>query len=312
MIPKLASSAANFATHTRFYDSAREAMGRYLTHVMRRQTTAVQVVLPGFIGFSDREGSGVFDPVRASGLEPRFYALKPDLSVDLASLQTVLRDVDRGSVVVLIHYFGRTDPSTDDVAQLCREAGVHLLEDLAHAFFSHHLGAPAGRAGDAAIYSLHKMLPIRSGGMLQVRRESWLEPSTRPELAEVVLSYDAAEIASARRAHYEQVHAGVSELAEAGFDCTPLWSEIGPLDAPQTMPILIAEGRDDFYATMNARGFGVVSLYHTLITELPSEHALERRLAHQITNLPIHQDMTTRDVVDLLAAMQQTVRKGGV
>lgn len=300
MITKLATSPTQSRVTTRFYSSAREAMALYLEEIATASTISPQVVLPAFIGYSEREGSGVFDPVRSSGLQPVFYSLKDDLSVDLSSLKEAVTQVTPGSVVVLIHYFGRTDPGLAEVAALCRDRGLHLLEDLAHAYFTHHLGSPAGRTGHAAIYSLHKMLPVADGGMLQIRGSTWSRPSTRPELSDVVLSYDNSEIAVARRRNYDALHRGVVRLSEQGFPCRPLWAEIGPTDAPQTMPMVLEHHRDDFYDAMNERGLGVVSLYHTLIPQLPQGFVRERRLAKYITNLPIHQDIGPSDVDRLI------------
>ena len=64
-------------------------------------------------------------------------------------------------------------------------------------------------------------------------------------------------------------------------------------NVPQTFPIVILKGnRDKIYDMMNEKGYGVVSLYHTLIDELQSEVYKDTLwLSQNILNLPLHQDV---------------------
>jgi len=87
-IGKSATDPDHFHHRSLFYHAAREGFGDLLTHVLR--TGRDRVLLPAFIGWSPREGSGVFDPVRASSARAVFYDLNPDLTVDLASLERAL------------------------------------------------------------------------------------------------------------------------------------------------------------------------------------------------------------------------------
>jgi perosamine synthetase len=50
-----------------------------------------------------------------------------------------------------------------EIADLCREHGLFLIEDCAHALYSTHLGRPLGAFGDAAVFSLWKTLPMPHG-----------------------------------------------------------------------------------------------------------------------------------------------------
>ena len=62
---------------------------------------------------------------------------------------------------------------------------------------------------------------------------------------------------------------------------------------PQTYPVLIRRGRrNKIYELMNNEGFGVVSLYHTLIPELQeNEFEKSKKISRSILNLPVHQDV---------------------
>ena len=63
-------------------------------------------------------------------------------------------------------------------------------------------------------------------------------------------------------------------------------------DVPQTFPIVIRKGeRNKIYEIMNGKGYGVVSLYHTMIEELQTDgHEEALWLSKRIMNLPVHQD----------------------
>ena len=298
-----------------FYDSARAGMLDFLEQ-RRAVEPGLRVLLPSFIGWSPHEGSGVFDPVRELDLAATFYQVHDDLSVDVADLEAHLGDGGH-AVVVLIHYFGRTDPSLEQIASLVEGHDAVLVEDLAHGFFTARADGPAGRFGGVLLYSLHKMFPTpeSSGGMVSYGDSSLLtdQQSTRPDLAGFLLDYDWREIGERRRAHYLDLEQRLRELSErvGGFEL--LWPGLSDHDVPQTLPVRVhGAGRDEIYARMNSEGFGMVSLYHTLIPEL-RENAAMVALADTIINFPVHQDMRAdqRDALVASFAASLAARSAG-
>lgn len=250
------------------------------------------VLLPSYVGWSPREGSGVFDPIRELGASYSFYRMTRELKIDLEDLARALGG-EPSRALLLIHYFGYPDPFAREAAALAREAGVVVVEDEAHALLSDLVGGVCGRAGAASLFSLHKMLPLDTGGLLVLNDLQWHQPSreTVPvqALAARLSEFDLAGIAKVRRENAAFLARRLEPLHGA---LTPLRPELPPGVVPQTFPVLLRQApRDDVYARMNAAGFGVVSLYHTLISELeetsfPDSHWISRR----ILNLPIHQD----------------------
>ena len=103
----------------------------------------------------------------------------------LAGARPVLADIDPSTLssgrrqiepligpstraVVAVHVAGLVDPAFDDLVQLCRDRGLALVEDAAHA---HGASAPSGRAGSlgmAGAFSLFatKVITCGEGGML--------------------------------------------------------------------------------------------------------------------------------------------------
>jgi hypothetical protein len=62
---------------------------------------------------------------------------------------------------------------------------------------------------------------------------------------------------------------------------------------------------------MNERGFGLISLYHQLIADVGPEYRAEHEISGRITNLPIHQDATPRQVEAMIDALGRVVREVG-
>lgn len=289
-----------------FYASAREGMADFLRSLPDGPR---RVLLPAFIGRSDREGSGVHDPVVQSGFEASFYGLRRDLTVELVALEAALGR-EPLSAVVLIHYYGRTDPASAAVQKLCRRHRVPLVEDLAHGFYSSFVGGRAGSVGDLSLFSLHKMLPLDEGGAVTYAdaRLVRTQASTRPHLAQEVLSYDWRGIARARREAFLRLTDHLTSLAARRPGHLELvWPHLGPEDVPQTLPVyVLSADRDKVYARMNGAGFGVVSLYHTLIPEVASrpEHDGAHWSARHVLNLPVHQDVDLEQLTALVAALE--------
>jgi len=298
MIAKTASKPKAFARRVIPFDSARQAFGAILDSL---PDSSGRVLLPAFIGWSSREGSGVFDPIAGRHLDHAFYALDERLQIDLNSLRAALR-VGDVRVLVLIHYFGYVDPRYETAVAIAREYGVFVLEDEAHAMFTDLIGGICGRLGDACIYSYHKMLPVTSGGAAVINDAG--SPlvhkiATLGITAVPSNDFDLQRIAAKRRSNALALHGLLN--ARSGPLCSeivPLFDSPHPGEYPQTYPVLIKNAsRDHLYHKMNAAGFGVVSLYHTLISQIsPSLFPATARTSRHIMNLPVHQDASEEDM----------------
>jgi len=103
------------------------------------------------------------------GMEPIFYPIRPDMSVDVEALSRFVRSDTR--VLIAVHYFGFVQDMLP-LRKFCDSHGLILIEDCAHAFFGEFEGQPLGRQGDYAIASIMKFLPIAEGGCLVSARRS--------------------------------------------------------------------------------------------------------------------------------------------
>jgi len=300
-LAKVAGDAYRYRRPCLHFASARAAFKAWLRAA--RLEPGQEVLLPAYVGWSPREGSGVFDPIAELRLPYRFYGLGGRLEIDLASLESAFR-AGRARVLVMIHYFGHPDPRAAEAADLARRHGALVLEDEAHAMLSDLVGGACGRHGNAAIFSLHKLLPVPGGGSLVFNdpldpRIERLEERTDERVA---FGFDLAAIAARRRSNYALVH---RLLGAASDRIEPLWGPLPDGEVPQTYPVLVPPGtRDKLYHALNERGFGVVSLYHTLIEQIPRDRfTVTARLSERILNLPVHQDVDADEYEPMVEAL---------
>ncbi len=270
------------------------------------------VLLPAYIGWSPKEGSGVFDPIQGLHAPHAFYRIDRDLRIDLEHLQKQLVQT-RPRVLLLIHYFGYPDPAFREAVALAREVGTLVVEDEAHSMLSDLIGGICGREGEVALFSLHKLLPVSAGGLLVVNSARW--ESTDPVLAEsgparipCLWEYDLASIAAVR---VRNAHFLIKTLAPLVEDLDLLRPELPPGVIPQTLPIVLKKApRDEIYTLMNEAGYGVVSLYHTMIAELRAEDCPDAQwLARRILNLPVHQDASIEVLAEMVDYLQQLLTR---
>ena len=264
------------------------------------------ILLPAYVGWSAREGSGVFDPVRDSGARWALYQVQEDLSIDLKPLSAQLTG-DGPFLLVLIHYFGYPATGAASAARIARARGCAILEDQAHSLLSDWVGGVTGRLGDASIYSFHKLFPTPSGGGLSLSPQASRELTerlatwaTRVPLPLDLMSYDLPATAAVRRRNAARLIRLLAPLAEV---FQPLHPKLPRGAVPQSFPVRVLRGsRDRLYEEANAAGFGVVSLYHTMIPEVRAEeYPAPHRLSRCILNLPVHQDVTSEGLEAMVA-----------
>ncbi len=104
------------------------------------------------------------EAVQRAGGRPVFYRVARDLTVSLAEFEAAFTSATRAAVVA--HYFGRLLPEIRQAREICRKAGVVLIEDCALALEASAEGRRAGTFGDAAVFSFTKSGWGYGGGMV--------------------------------------------------------------------------------------------------------------------------------------------------
>ncbi|WP_206351847.1 DegT/DnrJ/EryC1/StrS family aminotransferase [Streptomyces verrucosisporus] len=112
---------------------------------------------------------GVGNAIAAHGARPVFCDVdEATLNPNAADIEAVL--TERTKAVVILHYGGYPG-SVAEIAELCRDRGVRLVEDAALAIASTAGGRACGTFGDMGVWSFDhaKILVTVDGGMLYVR-----------------------------------------------------------------------------------------------------------------------------------------------
>jgi dTDP-4-amino-4,6-dideoxygalactose transaminase len=250
----------------------------------------------------------VCDPIHALDLVPTFYRLSRSLRIDADDVERQLES-QHPKLLVLIHYFGKPDPLAPQVAAIARDHDVAVLEDEAHALLTDLVAGTCGRLGMAALFSMHKLLPVQGGALLLNHAHGVPLPLDRvPGQNPAAWDFDLNEVAARRVANWRTL---VRLLGPLMPEVEPLWPDEHPGHIPQSFPVLIGSAdRNAVYHAMNDRGFGVTSLYHTLVSDIsrdlyPDAHWLARR----ILNLPLHQDAKPESLVALVRSLSEVVRR---
>ena len=300
-IGKIQSHPDAYKVNFLFYNRARDAMFDIVNELFSEGYR--DIYIPGYIGWSPKEGSGIFDPLNAiEGLGRHYYQMTKDLTVNLESVREQLKE---HSILLVVNYFGFRDPKIRELIEVARFKDCIVIEDNAHGFYTYFCNGSVG--ADITFFSLHKMLPFQQGGGLMIennRAYSLHNLEETPAFNPFVYNYN--EIAKIRLENYK----ALLELLEQYHDYFEPLRGIDYLNdnIPQTFPVVIKQGnRDKVYELMNDAGYGVVSLYHTMIEELQNnQHAHALWLSKRIMNLPVHQDVDRNFYGEMVETLKQS------
>jgi perosamine synthetase len=142
-------------------------------------TSALEIILRA-IGVANREvivPTNTFFATAAAvihaGGRVRFADCEPgSFALDLGSLRECLNA--NTAAVIIVHIGGVISPRIADISAVCRQVGVPLIEDAAHAQGSTLDGKPAGSFGVAAAFSFYptKVMTSGEGGMITTGDEA--------------------------------------------------------------------------------------------------------------------------------------------
>jgi dTDP-4-amino-4,6-dideoxygalactose transaminase len=340
----LRTGALTLGEHTRALEAAFAAEhGARFAIAVASGTAALEIILRSL----EVTGRDVIVPantfaatafaVIAAGARPVFADVAADtLALSVQSVTAAL--TEDTAAVVLVHIGGFITPEVDELRALCRQRGIALVEDAAHAHGSTQAGRSAGSFGVAGSFSFYptKVITSGEGGLIvtadeRIRDEAlgyrdqgkagfssnlhtrlgyaWRMSELHAAVALVHLRRLPEFLAVRRRVavRYDQALAGLDGL-------TPITPPPGSQSNYYKYVALLAPGIDRarFKAELKQR-FGVAlsgEVYETPLHRQPVFGQLphvplpvaEDVCARQIC-LPVHSDMTDAEVDRVLAAV---------
>ncbi|MBN1970507.1 MAG: DegT/DnrJ/EryC1/StrS aminotransferase family protein [Candidatus Delongbacteria bacterium] len=303
MINKKARDVESFRRVFYQTESAREAWKKSIEE-LKLQHPYLKVLLPAYIGWSKNEGSGIFDTVSETGVDFEFYGLNAHLEIDVEDLKRKVL-INPNCLVLLVHYFGFVDESYEMIVTWLYEKSILFVEDCAHAWLSDLIGGKCGRRGRFSFYSLHKLLPVDNGGVLVDNYPTVRINENRMKTMNCFfnLDYDLFSIFESRRENYRYLCDLLSEIKDIDI----LHKQLPDGICPQTLPVIInGYDRNKCYQEMNSLGFGVISLYHTMIKELENtEYETVNVISKKILNFPIHQDIKKEHIQEMVRVFKK-------
>lgn len=103
----------------------------------------------------------------------RLKTLMPGLE-DVKKAVKKLSVAEKNRMIILLsHIGGIINPDIEQIADLCKEENIVLIEDCAHSFGATAKGRHSGLFGDAGVYSFYatKAIPAGEGGVIVTKNE---------------------------------------------------------------------------------------------------------------------------------------------
>jgi len=310
MITKNPTNTENLTERIWYFSAARTAFKHLLNQLEFDEDDVI--LLPSYIGITDREGSGVMDPIWDSGINYDFFCIDGHLNADLADLFTRIQ-AKSIKALVLIHYFGFPQKEVFKIREFCKNNDVYLIEDCAHSLYGKLGESDLGSIGDFSFFSIHKSIPSESGGFLRSNLDQFeltkkVGDEERIDLSslEVFTRVRKVDVVEKRITNYKYL----AQLLENCPGVTLIFPDLPAGVVPLNLPLLIGNAqREPLYFYLMDRGLPTIALYYRLIDDLYVEDfKLSRKISENILNLPIHQDVKTSELIELVGAIREFFR----
>lgn len=316
MITKSPTDKQRFRKNIYFTNSARIAFSHILKLIKFQEEDSLLV--PAYIGYTDREGSGVLDPIEENNVNYEFYPILDNMQVDLESVEKII-ETKSIKAILLIHYFGFLHCDIVRLKQICHDNKILLIEDCAHTIYSKVNNKYLGDFGDFSFYSVHKVLPVDSGGFFKISNPLYFkddifiqnDQEIEIESLEALLIYDEDLVTKKIRENYIFMSNELNQID--GIKVLKPNLPVGIV--PMNLPVLI-EGlkREDFYLEMIEKNVTLIALYYRLIDTIDkNKFKVSHKISENIINFPINQDITKDEMLEIISKTKEVLkgRKNG-
>lgn len=291
MIPKNVPFDQEYVKKIFFSNSARQGFEKILKFCKKLGKNSI--LLPSYIGETDREGSGIYDPVKNTEFKSFFYNLNNDLSVEIEDLEEKVKSLNI-EVLLVVHYFGVNKNDLNYLQKICFENDIILIEDCAHCPNLFLYDCQLGKYGDFSFFSIHKISRAETGGGILVNNDNYVSNfSFKPNIDVNSLyclftsDFQTSKIKRIKNFNY------MLGLFKQFVNADSLYDDIG-FDTPHNFPFLVDETeRESIYFKLIDFGVPVTSLYYRMILPIRSgNYSNTNLISKRILNLPIHEGIS--------------------
>ncbi len=312
MITKSPTNKKIFRKNIYFTNSARIAFSHILKLIKFEEEDTL--LLPAYIGYTDREGSGVLDPIEENNINYEFYPILKNMQIDLDSIEKIILQKPIKAILI-IHYFGFLYGDIIRLKKICQDNNILLIEDCAHTIYSKFEDKYLGDFGDFSFYSIHKVLPVDSGGFFKINNPLYFENNIfiqndekiEAESLEGLVAYDEDLATKRIRDNYIFMSNELNQI-----DGIKVLIPNLPLGiVPMNLPVFI-EGmkREEFYFKMIEEEVTLIALYYRLIDTIDIEiFKTSFEISNSIINFPINQDITKNEVIEIILKTKEVLKE---
>ncbi|MBI2135128.1 DegT/DnrJ/EryC1/StrS aminotransferase family protein [Candidatus Woesearchaeota archaeon] len=272
-----------------------------------------KILMPAYIGETDTDGSGVFEPIRNTRTAYDFYSVSRKLVPNMDEIEKKLKTGNYGALFI-IHYFGFSQCDPAEARALCDKFGVIFIEDCAHTWCSKSNQRKLGTFGHFSLFSIHKLVAAKGGGFLLKNKEFNMEPLDQskkisPDDMQLFFTSNWEKINKIRLRNYNYLLDALRNEKLIEIMYPKLEQGIIPLN----FPILFKKNlREKVYFRMIKKGVITIALYYRLIPEIPvSKFPVSVEISNSILNLPVHQDITPEDLKKTVNALKESLKELG-
>lgn len=261
--------------------------------------------MPSYVGLSLEEGSGILDPVIASGSEFSFYGLSHKLEPDLDNVENKIIEF-RPTHILLAHYFGWSPKNQIEFLDLASSRKVEVIHDFAHSLWFLRDASRLELESQHYVFSIHKTLATNAGGASITN----LRLNQTIQLIDLS-NYAASDVEAVFRSRIDNTKHLYRQLI--GIDHADFYLPFDPtspqVNVPLNLPVLFhdAKKRHRAYAALVEKGITPTALYHRLVPQIDiSEFPLSGLVSGTILNLPTHQDMDLGDLDQIVEILTES------
>jgi hypothetical protein len=178
-------------------------------------------------------------------------------SFNYASVSRVI--TDRTRVIIVIHEFGYIDTTLPEQIEEWRSRGILVLEDCAFVAGVRVGSGWVGDYGDAALFSMPKIIPARAGGLLRTREPFALPPMTEAGRAATTEARAVADASLPFVERFNALRLERHELLRDGLGLPP-WDPPRPVVAVPFFSMYTDPEQDAYKAVFPSVFWGTATL----------------------------------------------------